>query len=48
VRKAMSKFELPKMQWERTVRDKISCQTHLEWENDCFKHIFEILIKFPI
>jgi len=31
-----------------TVRDKIACKTHLEWENDSFKHIFGILIKFPI
>jgi len=42
------KFELPKTQFERTVRDKIVCKTHLEWESDWFKHIFGILIKFPI
>jgi len=42
------KFELPKTQFERTVRDKMACKTNLEWENDCFKHIFGIFIKFPI
>jgi len=39
--KSVSKFE-------RTVREKIVCKTHLEWENYYFKHIFRILIKFPI
>jgi len=47
-RKAVSNFELAETQFERTVRDKIDCKIHLEWENDGFKHIFEILIKFPI
>jgi len=46
--KGVSKFELPETQFERTVRDKIDYKTHLEYENDCFKHTFEILIKFPI
>jgi len=32
----------------RTVRDKIAGKTHLELENYCFKHIFEIPNKFPI
>jgi len=31
-----------------TVRDKNACKTDLERENDCFKHIFGIVIKFPI
>jgi len=44
----MSKFELPETQFERTARDKIACKTLLEEENDCFKHIFRILIKFFI
>jgi len=44
----VSKFELPKTQFERTVRDKIACKTHLESENGSFKYIFGILIKFPI
>jgi len=44
----MSKFELSKIQFVETVRDKIACKTHLDLENDCFKHIFGILIKFPI
>jgi len=44
----VSKFEQPETQFERTVRDKIVCQTHLECENDSFKHIFWIFIKFPI
>jgi len=35
-------------QFERTLSDKIACKTHLELENDCFKYIFGILIKFPI
>jgi len=42
------KFELSEIQFERTVRDKIACKTHLEWQNDCFKYIFGIFIKFPI
>jgi len=41
----VSKFELTETQFKRTVRDKIACKTDLEWENDCFKHIFEIFIK---
>jgi len=44
----VSKFELPERQFERTVKDKIACKIHLEWENDSFKHIFGILIKFPM
>jgi len=44
----VSNFELPERQFERTVMDKIDCKTHLESENYCFKHIFGILIKFPI
>jgi len=44
----VSKFELAERQFERTVKDKIECKTHLEWESDSFKHIFGILIKFPI
>jgi len=38
-RKAVSKSELPERQFESTVRDKIACRSHLEWENDCFKYI---------
>jgi len=38
-----TKFELTETKLERTVRDKIACKTHLEWENDCFKHIFGIM-----
>jgi len=48
VKKAVSEFELPETQWERTFRDKIACQIHLEQENYSFKHIFGILIEFPI
>jgi len=44
----VSKFELTETQFERTVRNKIACKTHLEWENYCLKHIFGILIKFTI
>jgi len=44
----VSKYELTKTQFERTLRNKIVCKTHLEGENDSFKHIFEIVIKFPI
>jgi len=44
----VSKFEQSETQFEKTVRDKITLKTHWEWENDCFKHIFGILIKFPI
>jgi len=44
----VSNFELPEIQFERTVRDKMPCKSHLEWENDCFKHIFGILFKFTI
>jgi len=42
----VSKFDLPETQFVRTVRNKIDCKTHLELDNDCFKHIFEILMKF--
>jgi len=44
----VSKFELPKTQFEMTVKDKIACKTQSERENDSFKLIFGILIKFPI
>jgi len=44
----MSKFELPESEFKKTVRDKIACKTHLERENDYFKHIFGILTKFVI
>jgi len=44
----VSKFELSNTQFERTVKDQIACKTHLKCENDSFKHIFGILIKFPI
>jgi len=44
----VSKFELPETQFDGTVRDKIACTTHLELETGYFKHIFGILIKFPI
>jgi len=44
----VSKFELPKLQFERTFRHKISCKTHLEQENYCFKNIFGILMEFSI
>jgi len=47
-RKAVSKFELPEAQFERTVKEKIDCKTYFELKNYFFKHIFEILIKFPI
>jgi len=43
-----SKFKLTKRQFERTVRDKITCKTHLEWENDSFNYIFGFLTKFSI
>jgi len=42
------KFELQKTQFEKTVRDKIACKLHLKRPNHIFKHIFGILIKFPI
>jgi len=29
-RKAVSKFELPETQFEKIVRDKIACKSHLE------------------
>jgi len=29
-RKAVSKFELPESQFDRTVKDKIVCKSHLE------------------
>jgi len=44
----VSKFDLSETQFERTVNDKIACKTQLGSENDCFKHIFGILYKFPI
>jgi len=47
-RNTVSKFKLTETQFERTVRGKIACKTHLEEENDSFKHIFGILNKFPI
>jgi len=47
-RRAMSKFELLEIQFEKTVRDKIVRKTQLVWENDYFKNIFGILIKFSI
>jgi len=47
-RKVVGKFELPKKQFSITVREKIACKTHFELENNSFKHIFGILIKFPI
>jgi len=46
-RKVVSKFELSERQFKKTVRDKIAYKAHLEWENDSFKYIFGILIKFP-
>jgi len=45
---AVSKFELPEIQFKMTVMDKIVCKTHLEWENDCFEHISGILFKFRL
>jgi len=47
-RKAVSKFKLSEIQYERTVRDKLGCKTRLDLKIDCFKYIFRILIKFPI
>jgi len=47
-RKVVSKFDLPETQFERTVRDKMACETHLEWEIDCSKYISGILIKFSM
>jgi len=44
----VSKFELPETQFARTVRDKIDPKTYFEYPNHAFKHIFGILIKFPI
>jgi len=44
----LSKFELQKTQFQRTVCDKIARKTHLEYPNRIFKYIFGILIKFPI
>jgi len=44
----VSKFELTEPQFVETVRYKIASKTHLEWESCWFKHIFGILIKFPI
>jgi len=44
----VSKFELSERQYKETVRDKIAYKVHLQRENDSFKHIFGILIKFPI
>jgi len=29
-KEAVSKFELPETQFQKTVRDKITCETHLE------------------
>jgi len=47
-KKVSSKFEQSERQFGKTVRDKITHKTHLEWKNDSFKHIFGILTKFPI
>jgi len=44
----VSIFELIETQFERTVRDKVADKASLELENDYFKHIFGILIKFSI
>jgi len=44
----VSKFAKPETQFEMTVKYKIACKTHLELENKRFKHIFKILIKFPV
>jgi len=44
----VSKFELPKSQFERIGSDIIVQKTQFDLENDCFKHIFGIFIKFPI
>jgi len=44
VRKAVSKFQLPEAQFERTDKDKIDCKTYFKLDNYIFKHIFEILI----
>jgi len=44
----MLKLELSETQFKKTVREKIAYNTHLEKENDSFKHIFRILINFPI
>jgi len=41
-------IERPETEFERTVRDKIACKTHLEWENYCFKHSFGIFFKISI
>jgi len=42
------KLELAEAQLERTVKDKITYNAHLEYENYCFELIFEILFKLPI
>jgi len=47
-KKVVSNLELLEKQFEKTVKDKIACITHLKLKNDCFKHIFGILIKFSI
>jgi len=44
----VSKFEITETQFERTVKNKIGCETNFEYENYCFKHIFGIFIKFSI
>jgi len=44
----VSKIELPETHFDKTVRDIIACETHLEYENNSFKYIFGILNKFPI
>jgi len=41
-------YKLSETQFEKTVKDKIACQTHLEKKNYSFKHIFGIIIEFPI
>jgi len=48
VEKRCQKFEPPETQFSRTVTHKIACKAYLECKNDSFKHIFGILIKFPI
>jgi len=45
-RKTVSKFELSETQFEKTARNEIACKTHLEWENDCYKHILGSLLNF--
>jgi len=44
----LSKFEVQKPQFQRTVCDKIDRKTHLEYPNRILKYIFGIFIKFSI